>query len=54
MTDRWLQNFAYRIELDIWPFILSGILAMLIAIVTVSFQAVKAVLINPIDSLKYE
>ncbi len=51
---QWLQDFAYRIDLSWWPFILSGILALFIALLTVSFQAVKAALANPVDSLRYE
>lgn len=50
----WLENFAYRIEINIWVFILAGISALLISIITVSYQAVKAALANPIVSLRYE
>ncbi|OIN56297.1 ABC transporter permease [Arsenicibacter rosenii] len=50
----WLQDFAYRIELDWWLFALSGIVAIIIALVTVSFQSIKAALVNPIRSLKSE
>lgn len=50
----WLQNYAYRIELSWWIFILSGGIALLIALGTVSFQAIKAAIANPIKSLKYE
>ena len=52
--NRWLQNFAYRIELTIWPFLLSGFFALLIALLTVSVQAVKVATANPIESLRYE
>lgn len=52
--NKWLQNFAYRIDINIWMFILSGGIALLIAMVTVSFHAVKAATANPVDSLKYE
>ena len=52
--NRWLQNFAYRIELTIWPFLLSGFFALLIALLTVSVQAVKVATANPIKSLRYE
>lgn len=54
VMNKWLQNFAYRIELNWIVFILSGLIALAIAIVTVSLQAVKAALANPINSLKYE
>jgi putative ABC transport system permease protein len=50
----WLQNFAYRIDINVWIFIVSGVAALVIALATVSFQAVKAALANPIDSLRYE
>jgi len=54
IMNSWLQNFAYRIKLSWWMFILAAVLALLIALITVSFQAVKAALKNPIDSLRYE
>jgi putative ABC transport system permease protein len=54
VMSRWLQNFAYRIVLSWWMFVLAAILALLIAIFTVSFQTVKAALKNPVDSLRYE
>jgi len=54
MMNKWLQNFAYRIELSWWMFILAAVLALLVALITVSFQTVKAALKNPIDSLRYE
>lgn len=53
-VEQWLQDFAYRIEVDPWPFALAGGLAGLVALLTVSFQAVKAALANPVKSLKNE
>ena len=53
-TSKWLQNFAYRIQIGWGTFILAGILALLIALITVSFQAVKTALANPVDTLRYE
>jgi len=50
----WLQNFAYRINISWWVFALAGISAIAIALATISFQAVKAALANPIKSLKVE
>ncbi len=50
----WLENFAYRISFNIWVFILAGLSALLIAVLTVSYQAVKAAVANPVESLKYE
>lgn len=52
--DKWLQNFAYRIDISWSVFALSGGMALLIALLTVSFQAFKAALANPVDSLRYE
>jgi ABC-type antimicrobial peptide transport system permease subunit len=50
----WLQSFAYRTPMQWWMFGLSGITIIIIALVTVSFQAIKAALINPIKSLRSE
>ena len=52
--NKWLQNFAYRIDLTIWPFLLSGLLALLIALLTVSWQAIRSATANPVTALKYE
>lgn len=50
----WLNDFAYRIDLTGWPFILSGFIALLLAVVTVSYQAINAARTNPADSLRAE
>lgn len=50
----WLQNFAYQTNISLSIFIMSGILALAIALITVSYQAVKAGTANPVDSLRYE
>jgi len=50
----WLQEFAYRIQISWWVFVLAGILALLIALMTVSFQAIRAAIANPIKSLRTE
>lgn len=52
--NKWLENFAYRISIDWWVFLLGGGLALLIALLTVSTQAIRAALANPVDSLRYE
>ncbi|GAB3916283.1 ABC transporter permease [Larkinella terrae] len=52
--DRWLQDFAYRVGLEGWIFALAGSLVILIALLTVSFQSIKAALVNPVKSLKNE
>jgi putative ABC transport system permease protein len=50
----WLKDFAYKIELTPLPFVISGAAALLIALITVSFHAVKAATANPADSLRAE
>ena len=52
--DQWLQDFAYRIELQWWVFALAGVVAISIALLTVSVQSVKAALANPVNSLRNE
>jgi len=52
--NKWLQNFAYHIEIQWWMFVLAGTLALAIALLTVSFQAIKAAIANPVDSLRDE
>ena len=52
--NKWLQNFAYRIEMSWWIFLLAGVLALFIALLTVSYRAIKVVTANPIESLRYE
>ncbi len=54
MMNRWLQNFAYKETIGLWPFILSAILALIIALLTVSYQSIKAAFADPVDSLRYE
>jgi len=49
-----LQNFAYRINVGFMPFIISAVLALVIAILTVSYQSIKAAVANPVESLRYE
>jgi putative ABC transport system permease protein len=52
--NQWLQNFAYRIEIGWWVFLLGGGTALVIALVTVSWQAIRAATASPIESLRYE
>jgi putative ABC transport system permease protein len=52
--QQWLQNFAYRVEISWWVFAVAGGLALIIALLTVSYQAIKAALANPVDALRYE
>jgi len=53
-SNNWLQNFAYRIHFQVWEFLLTGLIAIIIAIVSVSYQAIRAGLMNPARSLRYE
>ena len=54
ISSTWLQGFAYRIEISPFVFILSGLAAIAIAWLTVSYQSIKAATANPVDSLRYE
>jgi len=54
LTNKWLQNYPYRIELSWWMFAAAGILVLLVALTTVIFQAIKAAIANPIKSLRTE
>ena len=53
-ANTWLQNFPYRIEISWWLFGLSSILVMMIALITISFQSIKAAIANPVESLRSE
>jgi putative ABC transport system permease protein len=54
IMHRWLQSFAYRSDIGFLVFILSGLIALVIALLTVGFQSIKAASANPVDSLRYE
>ena len=51
---QWLQGFAYRVPIGVAPFVLSAALALAIALLTVSYQAVRAALADPVKALRYE
>jgi putative ABC transport system permease protein len=51
---KWLQDFAYRMNLSAWTFVLAGLVAVIIAFITVSFHAIKAAITNPVKSLRTE
>ena len=51
---KWLQNFAFKTDMNLWVFVLSGTLSLAIALITVGYQSVKTALANPADSLRYE
>jgi putative ABC transport system permease protein len=52
--ERWLSGFAYRVDLGFGVFAAAGVVALLVALLTVSGQAVRAALADPVESLRYE
>ncbi len=54
IMHNWLQNYEYRIEISWWIFLAAGISAILIALITISFQSIKAAIANPVKSLRTE
>ena len=54
IMDRWLQDFAYHVDKDLATFVLATVMALLLALVTVGYQSVKAARLNPADALRYE
>ena len=52
--SRWLRGFAFRIDIKLWIFLLAAVLAAAVALITVGYQAVKAAVANPVESLRYE
>jgi ABC-type antimicrobial peptide transport system permease subunit len=52
--SRWLQDFAYRIGLGLWPFVLAGAGAFIVALLTVGAQTIRAAAANPVETLRYE
>ncbi len=51
---KWLQGFAYHIDIQVWVFVVAGLLALVISVITVGFQSVRAALVNPVESLRSE
>jgi len=54
MMTKWLQDYTYRIQIQWWVFVLAGVMAISIAFITISSQAIKAALANPVKSLRSE
>ncbi|MBR9920971.1 MAG: FtsX-like permease family protein [Bacteroidetes bacterium] len=54
LMQRWLDNFAYRIDIQWWVFVVTGGLAVLVAFLTISYQSLRAAMANPVDSLRNE
>jgi putative ABC transport system permease protein len=54
ITSRWLENFAYKTSLSWWIFALAGVLTLVVALLTVSWQSWRAATRNPVEALRYE
>jgi putative ABC transport system permease protein len=54
VMNKWLEDFSYRIEIPLWVLALSALLAIGIAILTVSYQSIKAAVVNPVKSIRAE
>ena len=54
LMNKWLQNFVYKIDINAAVFLVAGIATIVIALVTVSFQSIKAAIANPVKSLRTE
>ena len=54
MMNNWLQNFAFRINMPLWVFVIAGLAGLVIAICTVSYQAIRAAFSDPVRSIKHE
>jgi len=53
-ANKWLQEYAYHVDVKWWIFAMAGLLAILLALFTVSYQAIKAAIVNPVKSLRME
>jgi putative ABC transport system permease protein len=54
IMNKWLQDFAYRINISWWMFAVAGLIALIIALLTISVQAIRAAVANPVKSLRIE
>ena len=54
VLTKWLANFAFRIGIEWWVFLLAGIMALIIAVIVVSYQTIRAAMANPVTALRYE
>jgi putative ABC transport system permease protein len=54
VLHEWLQNFAYRISIGIWTFVLAGLVSFVIASLAVCLQVIRAAMTNPVEALRYE
>ncbi|NJK94778.1 MAG: ABC transporter permease [Bacteroidales bacterium] len=54
IVDKWLSNFPYKVQMSWWVFVLAGTIAIVVAIITLSWQSWRAATRNPVESLRYE
>ncbi|WPP48468.1 ABC transporter permease [Catalinimonas niigatensis] len=54
LIQKWLAGFAFRIDIGAWVFVFAGVISLLVAMVTISFQTARAALANPVESLRNE
>ncbi|MGZ4000294.1 MAG: ABC transporter permease, partial [Mucilaginibacter sp.] len=54
LMNKWLTNFHYRIDVNVWAFVIAGMMAILFALLTISSHAIKAAMANPVKSLRSE
>jgi putative ABC transport system permease protein len=54
MLDQWLQRFAFHVQLEVWYFVVAGLIALIIAWITVASQAIRAATVNPVNCLRTE
>ncbi|MGH2644880.1 MAG: ABC transporter permease, partial [Chitinophagaceae bacterium] len=54
VMNKWLENFAYKTNISWWIFLIAAVIAILIAVLTVSWQAIRAAVANPVESLRME
>jgi putative ABC transport system permease protein len=52
--SRWLENFAYRVDISVWPFVATAAISITLGWISVSFQTIRAAMTNPVDALRYE
>jgi putative ABC transport system permease protein len=52
--NKWLQDYAFRIDISWWIFVLGGLTAIIVAMATVSYRAIRAAIVNPVESLRSE
>jgi putative ABC transport system permease protein len=54
LMDGWLQDFTYKVQISWWLYVVAGVVAVVIALITISFQSLKAAFTNPVTALRSE